>query len=76
MTRLLLLETGAVGTLITIIACVLCIAIGVLVGVLINKKATMNKIGDAKEAADKIINEATVEAKSLKKEAILEAKEE
>lgn len=76
MTNNLLLVADTVGALITVFACIFCLAIGVLVGFVINKKATMSKIGDAKTAAEKIINEATAEAKSLKKEAILEAKEE
>lgn len=59
-----------------IIGIVLALIIGALAFFFINRKITSSKVGDANAQADKIINDAKAVAKSLKKEAILEAKEE
>jgi ribonuclease Y len=52
------------------------IAAGFFGGYFYNKKATQSKIGNARSEADKIKESAMSEAKTLRKEAILEAKEE
>ena len=52
------------------------LAIGSGVGILVYKKLIMNKIGMAKSESVKILEEARIEAKTLRKEALLEAKEE
>ncbi len=49
---------------------------GFVLGFFINSVTTKRKIGDAKLAAAKMLEEANNEAKSLRKEAILESKEE
>jgi ribonuclease Y len=50
--------------------------IGIGAGILIQIKRVARKIGNAKNAANEILEEARHEAKTFKKEAILEAKEE
>lgn len=50
--------------------------IGVIAGIFIAKFTISNKIGKSKATAAKIIEEAYQEAKTVKKEAVLEAKEE
>ena len=56
------------------------IAIGLVagtpIGILIFKQVSKKKLGDAKVLATKYINDAMSEAKSLRKDAMLEAKEE
>ena len=51
-------------------------AIGIVAGFFIFKLINAGKIGKSKSTAAKIIEEAYQEAKSVKKEAMLEAKEE
>lgn len=63
------------GIIVGIIAIVLGVA-GYFVGYNINKKNTEKKIGDATQYANKLISDAKSEAKNLRKEAILEAKDE
>lgn len=58
------------------IAAVLGVAIGVFVGNVISTKARAKKIGDVESVIAKMKDEAEQECKALKKEAILEAKEE
>ncbi len=59
-----------------IVVPVLCIAVGGLGGWLVTRFVLNKKIGKAKNVAQSIVDEAKIEAKTLKKEAILEAKEE
>lgn len=51
------------------------LAIGIFVGILINRKSTEKKIGSAEDQAKKIIEEGEKAAETMKKEALLEAKE-
>jgi len=64
------------GIITGIIAILVGGAIGFFVGSYINKKNTEKKIGDANQYANKLISDAKSEAKNLRKEAILEAKDE
>ena len=52
------------------------IAIGSVGGIMIYKTINNKNIGNAKNKSIKIIEDANIEAKNLKKESILEAKEE
>ena len=63
------------GIIVGVIAIVLGVA-GFFVGSYVNKKNTEKKIGDATQYANKLISDAKSEAKNLRKEAILEAKDE
>ncbi len=67
---------GPTEILILAVACVACLVIGALIGVLIRKMGAEKKIGSAKEAAAKIKREAEKEAETAKKEALISAKEE
>jgi ribonuclease Y len=59
------------------IACfVVALALGVFVGVLFYKKSTDKKLGDVAARTKKMVDDANTECKALKKEAILEAKEQ
>lgn len=51
-------------------------AAGFLIGTILNKKKTEKEIGNLEDVAKKMVDEATAESKRLKKEAILEAKEQ
>ena len=59
-----------------IVVPVLCIAAAGCGGWLVTPFVLNKKIGKAKNVAQSIVDEAKIEAKTLKKEAILEAKEE
>ncbi len=59
-----------------IVAGVCCLIVGILVGAIVYKFIVLKKINKNKTQAVKIIEDAYAEAKSVKKEAILEAKEE
>lgn len=59
-----------------IVVPVLCIAAAGCGGWLVTRFVLNKKIGKAKNVAQSIVDEAKIEAKTLKKEAILEAKEE
>ncbi len=63
------------GIIVGIVAIVLGVA-GFFLGRYINKKNIEKKIGDANQYANKLISDAKSEAKNLRKEAILEAKDE
>ncbi|MEG1612758.1 MAG: ribonuclease Y [Clostridia bacterium] len=52
------------------------IAVGGVIGYLIYRQYSLNKIGLAKTEAARIIEDANLESKTLRKEALLEAKEE
>ncbi len=58
-----------------VVGAVIGIVIGSFVGFLIRKKISEAKIGSAEQQAQKIISEGEKAAESLKKEALLEAKE-
>ena len=58
------------------IAVVVALIGGYFVGSYINKKTTDKKLGDVQTRTQKMIDEASIECKTLKKEAILEAKEQ
>jgi ribonuclease Y len=62
--------------IVLIISVVAAIIVGFFVGFLIQKNIITKRIGDAKIYAQKLIDEAESQSKSVKKEAILEAKEE
>lgn len=67
---------GIDRTLLAYILILPSLALGGLAGILIYKKIIINKIGMAKTESAKILEEARIEAKTLRKEALLEAKEE
>ena len=52
------------------------LVIGAFGGLFIHSLVTKKKIGEAKQVANKMVEEAIAEAKTLRKEAILESKEE
>ena len=52
------------------------LGIGIFVGIVLNKKRTDKRLGDVQARTKKMIDEASLECKALKKEAILEAKEQ
>ncbi|MGI5842494.1 MAG: ribonuclease Y [Christensenellales bacterium] len=52
------------------------LVIGLVIGFILTKIVNTKKIGNSKTTAAKIIEEAYAEAKTVKKEAVLEAKEE
>ena len=59
-----------------VVSGVIALVLGVVLGAIIYKIVASKKIGRSKTNAVKIIEEAYAEAKSIKKESILEAKEE
>ncbi|WP_203362376.1 ribonuclease Y [Bacillus sp. REN10] len=61
---------------ITIISILLGLIVGVVVGYFVRKSIAESKIAGAKGAAEQIIDDANREAEALKKEALLEAKDE
>jgi ribonuclease Y len=63
------------GTLITTVAAVVALIIGILLGKVIFAKNTQQKIADAELQAQKIILEGQTTAENLKKDRLLEAKE-
>jgi len=63
------------STLITTIAAVAALIIGILLGKVIFAKSTQQKIADAELQAQKIIAEGQMTAENLKKDRLLEAKE-
>ena len=62
-------------TLITTIAAVVALIIGIVLGKVIFAKNTQHKIEEAEQQAKKIIADAQVSAENLKKDRLLEAKE-
>lgn len=74
----LFLATMDMGLSIALIcvAAVVCLAIGGFVGLIFYKKTTDKKLGTVEERTKKMVDDATAECKALKKEAILEAKEQ
>lgn len=65
-----------IDVLLIILLPIAALFIGLAVGYIINAQIVKSKIGSATITADKIIKDANMEAKTIKKEAILEAKEE
>ena len=63
-------------TAIIVIISILLILVGVVAGYFIRKSVAEAKIAGAKDAAEKILEDAKRDAESLKKEALLEAKDE
>ena len=55
---------------------VVCLAIGGFVGWFVYKRLTDKKLGTVEARAKKMVDDAAAECKALKKEAILEAKEQ
>ncbi|HEY8958960.1 ribonuclease Y [Chitinophaga sp.] len=62
-------------TLITTIAAVVALIIGIVLGKVIFAKNTQHKIDEAEQQAKKIIADAQISAENLKKDRLLEAKE-
>jgi len=60
----------------TIIAAVVALAIGVLVGYIVRRKMAEAKIGSAEDEAKRILANADKDVEALKKSAVLEAKDE
>ncbi|MBR4800130.1 MAG: ribonuclease Y [Clostridia bacterium] len=71
--NLLLAALGAGG--IAAISAVAALIVGAAVGFLIYRIYSQNKIGNAKREAARIIEEANLEAKTIRKDGLLEAKE-
>lgn len=67
---------GAVATAVAVVIGVIGPIIGVVIGALLYKLFTTKKLGKSKANAVKIIEEAYAEAKVIKKEAVVESKEE
>ncbi|HEY8444382.1 MAG TPA: Rnase Y domain-containing protein, partial [Clostridia bacterium] len=65
-----------IDLLLIILLPIAALIIGLITGYIINARIVKSKIGSATQTADKIIKDANLEAKTIKKEAILEAKEE
>ena len=61
---------------IEIIASILGLAIGIIVGYFVRKNISETKIGEAKDLAKDIIDKANKDSETIKKEKLLEAKEE
>lgn len=59
-----------------VVAALVALAAGFFIGYVIYKKKTDKKLGDVDSRTKKMVEEATAECKALKKEAILEAKEQ
>lgn len=58
------------------IGIIVALIVGFFVGILINNKRTEKRLGDVQSRTKKMIEDATLECKALKKEAIIEAKEQ
>ena len=65
-----------VAILIAVAVGVVCLAVGVLAGMLYRKNVAEAKIGTAEQKAKELVEEGTKQAETLKKEALLSAKEE
>ena len=61
---------------ITIIAAVICLVLGAVIGFCYRKQFAEAKIGVAEKRANEIVEDAKKEAEAKKKEILLEAKEE
>ena len=67
---------GPIEILIAVVVGVVCLAIGVLIGILYRKNVAEAKIGTAEQKAKELVEEGAKQAETLKKEALLSAKEE
>ena len=67
---------GPIEILIAVVVGVVCLAVGVLIGILYRKNVAEAKIGTAEQKAKELVEEGTKQAETLKKEALLSAKEE
>ncbi len=78
LSSLFLAMSGAeIGLLCGLVAGVIvALGIGLFVGIILNKKSTEKRLGDVQSRTNKMIKDATIECKTLKQEAILEAKEQ
>lgn len=59
-----------------IIVGIICAVIGIILGIIIRKNISESKIGSAEEEAKRIVDEATKDAETRKKEILVEAKDE
>ena len=71
---LALFETG--GVVILIVGIIVALAAGVAGGFFLSKYLAKKRVRDAQSVVDKMLEDARAESKTLKKEAILEAKEQ
>ncbi|WP_313370978.1 Rnase Y domain-containing protein, partial [Sedimentibacter sp.] len=55
---------------------IICAIIGIVVGFIIRKNISESKIGSAEEEAKRIVDDATKDAETKKKEILVEAKDE
>ena len=67
---------GPIEILIAVVVGVVCLAIGVLIGILYRKNVAEAKIGTAEQKAKELVEEGQKQAETAKKEALLSAKEE
>ena len=67
---------GPIEILIAVVVGVVCLAVGVLIGILYRKNVAEAKIGTAEQKAKELVEEGAKQAETLKKEALLSAKEE
>ena len=67
---------GGTVALIAVLVAIVFAALGVLFGWFLTKKSFNKKQGDIKKVTDKMLDDAREECKQIKKEAILEAKEQ
>ena len=65
-----------VDIILTVVGCLVCLALGFVFGVLYRKKVAEREIGSAEMEATRLINEAIRSGESRKKEMLLEAKDE
>ena len=74
----LFLATDGVLTtvLVAIIVAAIFAAIGIVIGGLLKNKSFEKKQGDIKKVTEKMLDDAREESRTIKKEAILEAKEQ
>ena len=69
------MEVG-MAILIAVLAAIVFGAVGVYVGMVLKNKSFIKKQGDIKEVTEKMLDDAREESKNIKREAILEAKEQ
>ncbi len=74
--KAMLAMSAVMEVILPVVALLVGLGLGALVGFLVYKSVITKKIGDTKTIVNRMIDDATLEAKTLKKEAILEAKEE
>ncbi len=77
LSSLFLASIGIGGTIGIAVGCfAVALIVGLFVGIIFNKKQTEKRLGDVRTRTKKMIDDASLECKALKKEAILEAKEQ